>query len=363
MPKKSKRQQESGLVEVKVTIGHDMMGKRLQKSFYGKSKQEARRKAQEYLVEQETALQTGRAFINKSYAFGEWAIKWLEIYKKPKTTANGYAFTFENTVMKHLLPYFGTADLTSIKSADVQAFFASKSQYSESMLNKMKMCLNGIFETAIENDLCYKNPAKNVEYKSIREKNIKHTLTPEQAETVKQATDGVMNEIVLLLETGLRRGEMLGLQWADIDLEAEILMVKRSIADCRKESAERVSVQPPKWNSYRVIPLLPKSLELLKGIERNGPYVFPAADGKPQSPNSWAQKLTRFMKRLHEDRPEIPVLTAHELRHTYGTILRRKGVDIFTIQKVMGHKDIKMTTEIYVHNEIDVLKNAIQKAF
>ncbi len=58
--------------------------------------------------------------------------------------------------------------------------------------------------------------------------------------------------------------------------------------------------------------------------------------------------------------PDIPRLTAHELRHTYGTYLRRHEVDIFTIQKIMGHKDITMTTEIYVHTEVDTLKNALQ---
>lgn len=58
----------------------------------------------------------------------------------------------------------------------------------------------------------------------------------------------------------------------------------------------------------------------------------------------------------------IPILSPHELRHTYGTYLRRQGVDIYTIQKIMGHKDIEMTTEIYVHNEIDILKKSMEKA-
>ncbi|BCI60591.1 hypothetical protein C12CBH8_12300 [Solibaculum mannosilyticum] len=54
------------------------------------------------------------------------------------------------------------------------------------------------------------------------------------------------------------------------------------------------------------------------------------------------------------------MLTAHELRHTYGTRLRRAGVDIYTIQKIMGHKDVKMTSEIYVYNEIDTLREALK---
>lgn len=65
------------------------------------------------------------------------------------------------------------------------------------------------------------------------------------------------------------------------------------------------------------------------------------------------------MRALNAENPEIPVLSAHELRHSYGTRLRRKGVDIYTIQKVMGHKDINITAQTYVHSEIDTLKKAL----
>ena len=65
------------------------------------------------------------------------------------------------------------------------------------------------------------------------------------------------------------------------------------------------------------------------------------------------------MHRLNEAHPEVPILTAHELRHTYGTYLRRHGADIYTIQKLLGHKDINVTAEIYVHNELDTLREAV----
>lgn len=58
--------------------------------------------------------------------------------------------------------------------------------------------------------------------------------------------------------------------------------------------------------------------------------------------------------------PSIPILTAHEIRHTYGTYLRRHGVDIYTIQKLLGHKNISVTSEIYVHNEIGTLKTVLK---
>ena len=65
------------------------------------------------------------------------------------------------------------------------------------------------------------------------------------------------------------------------------------------------------------------------------------------------------MTGVHERHPDIPVLTSHEMRHTYGTSLRRNGVDIYTIQKVLGHKDIQVTAEIYVHNELEELRAAV----
>ena len=65
------------------------------------------------------------------------------------------------------------------------------------------------------------------------------------------------------------------------------------------------------------------------------------------------------MTGVHERHPDIPVLTLHEMRHTYGTSLRRNGVDIYTIQKILGHKDIQVTAEIYVHNELEELRVAV----
>lgn len=68
------------------------------------------------------------------------------------------------------------------------------------------------------------------------------------------------------------------------------------------------------------------------------------------------------MHRLAEDYPGIPELMIHELRHTYGTRLRRAGVGIYTIQKIVGYKDIQIASEIYVHNEIEMLREALKKS-
>ena len=357
-PKKEKPNRSDGLYEVKITIGKDINGKLKRKSFYSSiSKDDARRQADKWKVEREVANRTNNAFVDKNVAFMDWAKKWLETYKKPNIDDNTYRLSYENTVNRHLVPYFGGMRLKDIKPIHVTDFYATKNTMSESMLSKMQMCLNGIFETAIDNDLCYKNPAKSVKFSTSKQKNVKKVYTDDQIKIVEEYAQERMPEVVILLETGFRRGELVGLKWGDIDLDNETISVNRSIADAYGGGTK---INPPKWNSYRTNPLSKKAIEIINGINRTCDYVFPSETGSAQSPNTWSQKLERFMIGMRKVYPNVPMLTAHELRHTYGTKLRRDGVDIYTIQKVMGHRDIKMTSEIYVHNEIDSLKKAMK---
>lgn len=77
-------------------------------------------------------------------------------------------------------------------------------------------------------------------------------------------------------------------------------------------------------------------------------------------PDTWSSRLRVEMERLTKAYPEMPQLTAHELRHTHGTYLRRHGVDIYSIAKVLGHKDVEVTARIYVHNELHQLRKALR---
>lgn len=97
--------------------------------------------------------------------------------------------------------------------------------------------------------------------------------------------------------------------------------------------------------------------EYLKKEKNDNIYVVGA--DKPQSPSTYAKHFKLFMNTMSKD-IKCPILTPHELRHTYGTLLRESGVDIYTIQKVMGHSDISVTADIYVHNDIKVLKKQLK---
>lgn len=128
-----------GLYEVKVTTGKGIDGKAIRKSFYSPvSKRDARQKADEYLARKRTAEITGTGLAGESEKFESYAKQWLETFKKGKVKDNTYRGTYENPVVKHLIPYYGKAQMNSIKRTDVQKFFMKKEK--STALKPLKRC-------------------------------------------------------------------------------------------------------------------------------------------------------------------------------------------------------------------------------
>ena len=358
--KQAEKTRKDGNYEAKVTIGKDMHGKPIRKSFYSTvSVADAKKKGEEYRIQREIETRSGSFIADDKMTFGKWAEKWLEVYKKPNVSARTYYSSYHITLKVHLIPYFGAAELTSIRNADIQAYISSQSHKSESHLKKVVIVLKQIFDAAIENDLCFKNPARKIKINSSHVKDPRRVYTPEQIETVCKHTK--MLEMIVMLKLGLRRGEVVGLMWSDIDLENGTLSVNRSVADVPIAGEPSIEIVPPKKSSFRTIPLSNELIKLFEKIPKKSLYVFPNRNGAVASPNSWCRRFDREMARLSREYG-VPAFRSHELRHTAGTDMARRGVDIFTIQKILGHKDIKMTTNLYVHDEVDRLRDALKRA-
>ena len=358
--KQAAKTRKDGNFEVKVTIGKDMHGKPIRKSFYSNiSKEDAKRKGEEYRIQREIETRAGNFIAEDNMTFGRWAEKWLEVYKKPNVSRRTFYSTYELPLRAHLLPHFGAAELATIRNADIQAFFASKSHMSMSLLKKLQLILSQIFETAIENDICLKNPARKVKISSTHQKDERRVYTPAEIETVCKYTK--MPEIVVMLKVGLRRGEIVGLMWSDIDFENGTLSINRAVADIPNTGKKTLEIVPPKKSSYRTIPISRELLNLFANLPKSGLYIFPDRNGNIYCPWAWSQKFGREMRRLSKTYG-VPAFRSHELRHTAGTDMARRGVDVFTIQKILGHKDIKMTTNLYVHDEVERLRDALQKS-
>ena len=137
--------------------------------------------------------------------------------------------------------------------------------------------------------------------------------------------------------------------WSDIDFKQRVLAVRRAV----RVTSGVVSIAEPKHGSHRLLPLSAEAIEVLREVPHKSIYVFPNAVGKPWDHNGFSLALKKFMSGLPS---QIPRLTAHELRHTCGTAMRRRGVDIYAIQKFLGHRDIDVTANTYVHNEVETLR-------
>lgn len=360
-PKKDKPNHASGMYEVKVTIGHDFDGKPIRKSFYSSvSKAAAKAKAEEYKINQGIYEKTGQLPEPSVMTFETWARKWLDTYKRGVVKEHTYLFTYKSNIDKYLIPYFGKAHLTNIQQIDIQKYFntikTEDGKYlAKSTLDKQKIILKSMFDAAIDNDLCYKNPVKNIKFQHIADSSEKRVYTKQQAKLVEEyAKKYDRYDIVIILNTGIRRSELLGLKWTDIDFNSKTIHIQRAVV----QTKGKILIDKPKSNtSDRVIPFSTEFGEYLKKYIKDNNYVIGTYE--PQSPSTYAIQFKKFMKNMTENN-KIPALTPHELRHTYGTLLRESGVDIYTIQKVMGHSDISVTADIYVHNDINVLRKQLK---
>lgn len=364
MPKKKKtaREQNQDLIEVKISLGKDMTGKRIQKSFYGRSKGETREKAEEY-----KAQYSKGETVNKNISFTEWSEKWLKTYKEKNIKSSTYKFKYTSFLETHLKPYFKQVKIANISQIDIQNFINAKSEFSKDTQKRYVYILKAIFESAVDNDIIYKNPVKNIVLKSGVSKNEKLTYTQAEVDKIiefaKSHKYGAA--IIVFLKTGVRRGELLALQWKDIDFENNIINIQRAVADIPVNGILKPVIEENSnetKNHDRQIPFNDMVREVLLKIEKTNEFVFPNQKGEINSPNNYSRRqYAFFMKELQKEYPEIKKLSPHELRHTCGTLLYESGVDLRIIQKIMGHADLKTTSEIYIHDNIDYMKNELEK--
>ena len=139
-----------------------------------------------------------------------WAAQWLLLYKRPYITDPAYSTTYELPIRRHILPALGHMLLVDVTPADILRFYQQASILSPSMCGKIRMCVNGIFRSACSNGLCTSNPADGCKLESMALPQIKEVYNDRQIEIASRWFLSRMPEVVLLLETGMRRGSWWG---------------------------------------------------------------------------------------------------------------------------------------------------------
>lgn len=362
-PKKEKPNHATGMYEVKVTVGKTFDGKPIRKSFYSAvSKAEAKAKAEEYIVNSRVAEQTGDQFVSSQTAFETWAKKWLETYKKPNVKPHTYKWTYETNVINYFIPYFGKAPLVSIRQIDIQNYFNKNSFLAMSTLSKQKMILFALFDAAIDNDLCYKNPVKNIKLITQKSEYEKRWYTENQANMLKEycikKNTKYAKAVYLLLSLGLRRGELLGLKWSDIDTDTCTVHVMRAVEPDTEGLPKDGEVKSK--SALRSIPY-DDNTRLIEFFDNNKStgFVLSGETYGYTAIQSFDSGYKEFMKKATSTL-DIPYMSPHELRHSYGSILRERGLDLYSIARLMGHSDSKITEKHYIGNDIEVLRNRLK---
>jgi integrase len=281
-------------------------------------------------------------------------------------------------VRKHILPQFGECQLNKIATFELQNFLNAKAKIlANETVKKISRRLCGIFSAAMLQGLISSNPAIGLHSVKGAETAEKQVYTAEQTALITDfaRTHRFGIEIILLLETGMRRGELLGLQWRDVNFNQGCIQIRRAVADVVSAETGKYEVvvgSTKNKSSVRLVPISGEVVSLL--IIRHGffckddnteAFIVRNAKGNVCSPNTWSKThYHRFMREMHEHYLEqnidIPVLNPHECRHTRASELVNAGKNIYAVSKFLGHSDIKMLINTYAHSNVSELRRLLE---
>ena len=283
--------------------------------------------------------------------FADYAWEWFESYKVPKLRP-GTEMNYRLIIRKHLVPFFGDMRLDKINTVDVQRFYNQHAHKAKSSVRCMGIILHGIFDSAIEDGLCVIDPTRSKRLTYSKKKTVREALAIEDAQDIicnlgrLELKDRLL--VALLIFTGIRRGEALGLQWEDIDFERKLINIRRSV----RFVGNRGYIGPTKSKAgVRLIPLEPQLEAILTALPRDGTYILGNGD-LPITEMTYKRGWERICRTIN-----MHGATAHVLRHTYIT-MAAAHLDIKTLQTIAGHSDISTTMNRYAHGREDKIIQA-----
>ncbi len=350
------RKRKDGRWEGRYTAGRDpATGKVIYKNILGKTQAEVKAKLKQ-AIQESTEIDMIRA---EQYTVGQWMDVWFENYAKIKVRPSSHQ-TYKGYIENHIKPNIGSVPLSKLSSLQLQKLYKklltkgrvdrieAKEQpkgLSPKTVRNINQVISSAMDFAKGQKLISVNPTDGCALPKLEHREMK-TLPVEQLTSfLREAKEsGVFEMYYIELATGLRRGELLGLKWEDLDLQQGSLRVQRQVA---RINGEIVEAPLKTKNSYRTLPLSADAVEVLKEQRRKNStstYVFPSPTGGPISPDSVLHMLHRVLKRAG-----LPMVRFHDLRHTFATLALQNGVDIKTVSGMLGHFSAGFTLDTYAH--------------
>jgi integrase len=277
--------------------------------------------------------------------FGGFAQMWYDIYKKPYLRENSQNM-IKYILNQHILLQFGGYRLRDISPMQIQALMASLSGKSNSLQSKVLIILRSVFKAAQENGLVARSPVSSMLKAGGKKTQEKVALTPAESKLLLERVSNIRAKTFLMiaLHTGMRRGEIAGLKWDDIDFDTGIIHIRHNAVMGRYETT--VSEDLKTKAARRDVPLSDELKDWLLERKRNthSQYVIAMKNHGPLTKSSYKSMWLLIEREL----PNTHV-TAHILRHTYITRMFEAGLDIKEIQYLAGHSTVDMTLRVYTH--------------
>ena len=366
--KKRRGERKDGLIQVALDVGYNPDGSRRRKYFYGRTRAEAIAKREKF----RQAL-SGAGLHPANMTVSEWVDEYKQTYRQ---NVNPLYYAKDDTPYNRLVAQFGNRRISEISEADLQRSLNALSGMSFSTCEKYRQTLKRVFARARRNKLIADDPAEDLILPPHTKGTHRALETWEIQLILNHWHDDYMTAglwVMLMLFCGLRRSEMMALEWDAVDMENRLLEVRQVavitaggiVVQKRTKTADGRRVLPICSTLYNALSCVPE-------VHRTG-FVCLSAHGLPLTESAVSRGLETFCKRLERianneppvqngrrtdierlnGTPEPQRITfkfrAHDLRHTYATMLYDAGVDVKSAQYFLGHADLKMTLDLYTH--------------
>ena len=358
------RQRGDGRWEGRVVIDYDDSGLPKTKNVLAKTKKECIEKLQK-LKEECGGLKPEK--VRSEMPFGVWLTYWYENHSKPKIRPTTQE-TYESRIRLHIIPEIGSIPLNKLTQNDLQQFYGRiknsgrkrfTDKYGEGLSDRMvRMChatCRSALEKAVQDGLIRVNPAIGCKLppKKAREMQV---LTREELQRflIQAKFEGYYEVFLLDLATGLRRGELMALQWDDLNFKTGVLTVNKQAYTVNGE----LQIIPPKTKaSVRKLVLPPAVLAVLreyrKKVDSRWMFPSPVKADRPITPGVARRRLQTILERADCKRVRF-----HDLRHTFATLALENGMDVKTLSAMLGHVSATTTLDIYTHITSDMQRAA-----
>lgn len=373
-------QLKDGRWEARITIGYNQKGQAIQKTFSSKRQDVVVRKLNEFKAEMKK--------FDNNYATNYTVKQWLNIWYDNYVIYNVKISTrvsYEGIIKNHLIPHIGNIKLVNLRKTQIEEMYnkllistSTKKGLSVSTVENIHLVLHKALQEALEREYIIKNPASIAKVPTMKSQNIKKEeieiySKSEQAKLIEIAkqddTYGIV--VIFALYTGMRKGEILGLQWSDINFDNKTISVNKQLRRVKnyddyenKKTILGLEYNTKTENSTRIIPMLDVLAEYLKQhYEHQQVYkkflgnnyndnnmVFCKANGSFLDPDTVLSKYHKLSEKAN-----IKKCTFHALRHTFATRALESKMPIKVLSSILGHSKVEFTLEVYTH-VLDELK-------